>query len=75
MFLVDRDQPPEQYSAEFRFQSTALDSVDFAAGVYLFHQEYGLARNTSLAIVTQPPFTRVSIRGQEHDLGLYSVVR
>jgi iron complex outermembrane receptor protein len=67
MFLVDRDQPHNQYSAEFRFQSTGSDKFDYVAGIYYFHQEYDLVRHTSLAVVAPPPFTLISITGQDHD--------
>ena len=68
MFLVDRVQPHEQWSSELRFQSTAFERFDFVAGVYFFHQEYELERNTSLAIAAPTPVTRLlSFTGQEHD--------
>lgn len=68
MFLVDRDQPHTQYSTEFRFQSTGYDRFDFVAGVYFFHQEYELERNTTLGIVAPDPLTSLlSFTGQDHD--------
>lgn len=68
MFLVDRQQPHEQYSTELRFASTAWEKFDFVTGVYYFHQEYDLERNTFLAIAQPEPVAhRLSFTGQEHD--------
>ena len=67
MFLVDRRQPHEQYSTEFRFASNAYERFDFVAGVFVFHQEYELERYTSLAVIAPPPFTIYSVTGQDHD--------
>ena len=68
MFLVDRDQPHEQWSTEFRFQSTGYEKFDFVAGLYYFHQEYELERNTTLGVASPTPLTHLlSITGQDHD--------
>ncbi len=72
MFLVDRKQPHEQWSTEIRFASTGFENFDFITGVYFFHQEYDLERNTTLGITAPDPLTRLlSFTGQEHDA--YSV--
>ena len=68
MFLVDRQQPHSQWSTELRFASTAYERFDFITGVYFFHQEYDLERNTFLAIVSPTPVGRnLSLTGQDHD--------
>ncbi len=68
MFLVDRQQPHKQWSAELRFASTAWDRFDFTTGINIFHQEYDLERNTFLAILAPTPVGRnLSLTGQEHD--------
>ncbi len=68
MFRVDRKQPHKQWSSELRFQSTAFDQLDFVAGVYFFHQEYELERNTTLAIANPNVRTHQrSFTGQDHD--------
>ena len=55
MFLVDRKQPHEQWSTEIRFASTGFDNFEFITGVYFFHQEYELERNTTLGITAPDP--------------------
>ena len=68
MFLVDRQQPHEQWSTEIRFASTAWENFDFTTGVNIFHQEYELERNTFLAIAAPSPIGRnLSFTGQDHD--------
>ncbi|MGI9327576.1 MAG: TonB-dependent receptor [Pseudomonadales bacterium] len=68
MFLVDREQPHKQWSTELRFASTAWERFDFITGIYFFHQEYDLERNTFLAIVAPSPIGRnLSLTGQDHD--------
>ncbi|MDP6828463.1 MAG: TonB-dependent receptor [Pseudomonadales bacterium] len=68
MFLVDRKQPHEQWSTEIRFASTGFENFEFITGVYFFHQEYDLERNTTLGITAPDPLTALlSFTGQDHD--------
>lgn len=67
LFFTSRAQPHKQYSTELRFASTEWDDFSFVGGIYYFHQEYVLTRNTWVFTdpAVAPPL--VSITGQDHD--------
>lgn len=67
MFFTTRDTPHKQYSSELRFASTEWDKINVVTGIYYFHQEYELTRNTWVFSDPAVGTPLVSITGQDHD--------
>lgn len=68
VFATERDTDHEQYSTEARFASSAWDKFDFITGVFFFHQEFFLRRDTFQRLV--PAASVLHIVGntqQKHD--------
>jgi len=67
-FETLRSQPHEQYSSELRYNTNVTDDLNIIAGLYYFHQEYFLRRDTFLNIFNGPTTARNNaITGQEHE--------